>query len=604
MNIFKNNFRQNIKKPAYVGINAEDDGLYVAIKIGDEISAEYIKTDKKDIDKKIFAWLYNYSLFNDVKIISACIVSDEKKRKLTTDIWLKEDIVPCLLNIKEGNGAEKAKKAAIRAADKFKNNNLADIKFDIKRKVIVERLARLEDFKKTISKEKFNLLLELVKKFKEQKGKLIFFSSTPRGGGVALMRHALIRIYHLLGVDASWYVMSPNQKIFNITKKKFHNTLQNISNEESLTEKDKELFNQWSKKNAERFSDVFKQAKVIVIDDPQPSGLVPYIKKENPEVKIIYRSHIQIEGELAERKGTPQNKTWSFIWNNIKDIDLFVSHPVKKFIPPNVPKKKTVLIGAVTDYLDGLNKKLTKRHMQYYFDLFNGILLENEQTSLNIKRPYIIQVARFDPSKGIPDVIKSYGKLREKIEKEKWAINKIPQLVIVGHEAIDDPEGELIYQTTMGMLKMDNYAKCADDIKVARLPHSDQILNALLRGSFICLQLSHKEGFEIKVSEAISKGRHVIAYKIGGLPLQIEDKISGYLVNVGDTDKVAEILYQLLINKNKYLKFKSSARRKIKSDFFTVGNALKWLFLATELIEKGKLEGNCRLVEKIIKKEK
>ncbi len=605
MNTLKNNSKQNIKKPVYIGINIEDDGLYVAIKDRNKISVEYIKIDKERVDKKLFPWLRNYSSFNHAKIVSACIVGDGKKeRKLMTSIWMKKDIIPYLSNINGGNGAEKARKAAIKVADKFKNNNLAEIKIDTERKVLVERLVRLEDFKKTVPKEEFNLLLELVKNFKKQKGTLVFFSSTPRGGGVALMRHSLIRIYHLLEVDASWHVMNPNQDIFNITKKKFHNVLQNISSEEQLTKKDEELFNQWSKENAEKFSNVFKQAKVIVIDDPQPSGLVPYIKKENPEAKIIYRSHIQIEADLVKKEGTIQNKTWNFIWNNIKDVDLFVSHPIKKFIPFTVPKKKTVLMGATTDCLDGLNKKLTKSHMQHYFDLFNGILLENEQTSLNTKRPYIIQIARFDPSKGIPDVIKSYKKFREKAEKKKWKTNKIPQLVIVGHGAIDDPEGEMIYQKTMGMLKMDDYKRYIEDIKVARLPHSDQILNALLRGSSAYLQLSHKEGFEIKVSEAIKKGKCVIAYKTGGLPLQIENKVSGYLVEVGDTNKVAEILYKLLDGKNKCLLFKNNSEIKIKSDFLTVGGALQWLFLATKLIEKGKLEGNYQSVVKIIKKEK
>lgn len=33
-------------------------------------------------------------------------------------------------------------------------------------------------------------------------------------------------------------------------------------------------------------------------------------------------------------------------------------------------------------------------------------------------REYICQVARFDPSKGIPDVIESYRKLCERLERD------------------------------------------------------------------------------------------------------------------------------------------------------------------------------------------
>ena len=39
---------------------------------------------------------------------------------------------------------------------------------------------------------------------KKNKTKIAFFNSTPQGGGVALMRHALIRFLRLIGVDCKW----------------------------------------------------------------------------------------------------------------------------------------------------------------------------------------------------------------------------------------------------------------------------------------------------------------------------------------------------------------------------------------------------------------
>jgi hypothetical protein len=39
---------------------------------------------------------------------------------------------------------------------------------------------------------------------KKSNKKIAFFSSTPQGGGVALMRHALVRFAVLLGVDLKW----------------------------------------------------------------------------------------------------------------------------------------------------------------------------------------------------------------------------------------------------------------------------------------------------------------------------------------------------------------------------------------------------------------
>jgi len=36
--------------------------------------------------------------------------------------------------------------------------------------------------------------------------KITFFSATPQGGGVALMRHALVRFGDKLGVKLNWFV--------------------------------------------------------------------------------------------------------------------------------------------------------------------------------------------------------------------------------------------------------------------------------------------------------------------------------------------------------------------------------------------------------------
>jgi len=600
----KNN--NGIRHSAYAGVCVQKEGFCVAIKAGRKIFTERVKTGKNDVDKKIFSYLYKYPLKHNVKIIAAGFVESgdkERERKIASDIWLKEDIAPLFFKLEGGDCLRRARAAARRAAERFRDGDLIDIRFDASRRVIVEELADLRNFKKTVSAEEFKSLLALADKFKKQKGKLVFFSSTPRGGGVALMRHALIRFFRLLGIDAQWYVMIANSGVFNITKKKFHNVLQNVAPAGSeLTAKDKKAFKEWTKKNAERFAGVFKKANVIVIDDPQPSGLLPYIKKANPQAKIIYRSHIQIESDLTAKAGTPQKTTWDFIWSNIKEADLFISHPVKKFIPPSVPRAKTALMGAVTDDLDGLNKKMDKRHIRHYLEMFNEILKNNGQSPLDLKRPYIVQIARFDPSKGIPDVLEAYGKLRKKLEKENWRENKIPQLVIAGHGAVDDPEGVPIYQETVDALRSKKYEQYSQDIKVARLPDSDQILNALMRGCLIALQLSHKEGFEIKVAEALAKGKPVIAYKTGGIPIQIKDKENGFLVKTGDTGKVVKMMFKLFSDKELYLKMSKNAKEKVERDFFTVNNAAKWLFLATELLEKGEVRGNCRYVSHLMKK--
>ncbi len=454
-------------------------------------------------------------------------------------------------------------------------------------------LAMLADFQQVTPQEDISLLTTLAERFAGKK--LLFFNSTIQGGGVALMRHALIRLFQLISVDANWYVMTPGLQAFDVTKRKFHNVLQAVAPKDVvLTQEDKEIYNAWIKENVQKFEHVFPQADVIVIDDPQPSGLIPYIKQANPRAKIIYRSHIQIVASLANQPGTPQNITWSFIWNNIKTTDCYVSHPMREFIPNDVPEEKIVLMPATTDPLDGLNKPLSSEEMIQYLGLFNQLLFDEKQQPLDLNRPYITQLARFDPSKGIPDVIESYRKVREMLRDSN---TPDPQLVLAGNTAIDDPDALPIYNAIMELLKTEPYAYLASDVKLGRLPHIDELLNSLLRKAVVALQLSHKEGFEVKVTEALRKGKPVVAYRSGGIPLQIEDSVNGFLVDVGDTDQVAAHLYELLTNKDTYQKMSRAAASHYNKDYLTVSNAICWLFLAIWLSENGKIEGHYQYVK-------
>lgn len=59
---------------------------------------------------------------------------------------------------------------------------------------------------------------------------------------------------------------------------------------------------------------------------------------------------------------------------------------------------------------------------------------------------------------------------------------------------------------------------------------TDRLLNTILHGADVVCQVSIREGYEIKVSEAIDQGQWVIGTRAGGIPLQIRDGVDGRLV--------------------------------------------------------------------------
>lgn len=584
----------------YAGIQVEHGRLQVVEKHGDTIITRSSVLKYLDATADIIDWFRRSARQRRLHYVAVVYKEDDALKPLLSRLWLEEDIVPLVITRQDPAYHLPLDELVEAMAANFDEENVVQPVLSDALEVLPSELVTLTDYERIAPQDDFALLRDLAHRF--QGKKLVFINATPRGGGVALMRHALIRLLRLLHVDVRWYNLLPKKEAFDITKTKFHNVLQAVASPETvLTEDEKAVYDAWMHENAQALEGVFRQADVVVIDDPQPAGLIPYIKEANPAAKIIYRSHIQIVGSLASQPGTPQHVTWSFLWDKIQHADFFVCHPMKMFVPANVPEEKIFYVPATTDPLDGLNKPLTPEQIFTYMQLFNTLLVQAGQTPLDEQRPYIVQIARFDPSKGIPDLLDSYRQLRHMLEEQQQVI---PQLVIAGNGSIDDPDGVPIYNQIWQLLRSEAYADFACDIKVLQLPHRDQILNMLLRQSAVVLQLSIKEGFEIKVTEALMKGRPMIAYRVGGIPLQIEDGIDGYLVEeVGNTTRVAQHLYDLLTDQSLYARMCKAAEERANRDYLTVPNAICWLYLALKLVNGEQLDGHYQWVKTLAEQE-
>ena len=141
------------------------------------------------------------------------------------------------------------------------------------------------------------------------------------------------------------------------------------------------------------------------------------------------------------------------------------------------------------------------------------------QFGIDVDRPLITQVSRFDPWKDPMGVIDAYREVTEEVPEA--------QLALVGSMATDDPEGWEFFQQTF------EYADGDPDIKILNnLNNVGAIeVNAFQSQSDVCLQKSIREGFGLTVTEALWKGRPTSAGNVGGIPLQIEDGESGFLVD-------------------------------------------------------------------------
>lgn len=136
-----------------------------------------------------------------------------------------------------------------------------------------------------------------------------------------------------------------------------------------------------------------------------------------------------------------------------------------------------------------------------------------------------------------------------------------------------------------------------------RIGPSDQILNALLSKAKIVLQLSIREGFEVKVSEALHMGKPVIATLAGGIPLQVQHGKNGFLVDPGDTEAVANHLFDLWMDHELYNRMSRYAPTSVSDEVSTVGNTLSWLYLASELSKGVNVRPNGRWINDMAREE-
>ncbi|KAK4615491.1 Trehalose phosphorylase [Fulvia fulva] len=541
-------------------------------------------------------------------------------------LWLELDIVPLLIKVEEGGSLHTASQidGVDELADSMARKCLMffgpsfqpRVQVGFSNKVEVDlanraRLTSIEDYKRTVSERTWSAVTKYAAALKERKVKIAFFSATPQGGWVALMRHALIRFYTLLGVDCTWWVPKPKPEIFRITKTN-HNILQAVAgDDERLSDEQASAIHDWVQMNADRFWLRDKGplqprseggADVIIVDDPQMPNIVDISKKADPEHPVIFRSHIQIQADLADTPGTPTAGVWDWLWQSVKHADLFIAHPVSAFVPKHVNRRALAYMPATTDWLDGLNKEIRDFGNEYYLHEFNTECVRQRMNTLQYpKRDYIVQIARFDPSKGIPDVLASYAELRRNSEhcRDKKA-DETPQLVVADHYSVDDPDGVRVLNQTLELLDGE-YSDIKDSVVVMRLGPTDQLLNVLMQNARVALQLSTREGFEVKVSEGLHKGVPVIVTKAGGIPLQVQPEKSGFLVETGDYKAVAKYLDVLFSDEERYQEMSQFAASHVSDEVGTVGNAVNWMYLADQLSRGERVEPGGRWIWDLVR---
>ena len=367
-------------------------------------------------------------------------------------------------------------------------------------------------------------------------GKVVqHINSTSVGGGVAEILNRMVPLLRDLGVDTRWDLIKGGEQFFAVTKK-FHNALHGRAQE--ITARDFEIFRETS---AENVRDVDIRGDIVFIHDPQPIALV----ERRDGNKWLWRCHVDVSN--------PDRKVWRFLRSYIGRYDSAV------FSAPAFSRQLPIRQFLIAPSIDPLSDK-------------NRDLPDGEVDAVLAKygirrgKPIVTQISRFDRLKDPVGVIEAYTQVKRYSDC---------QLILAGGTATDDPEGMQVLEEVKARALED------PDIHVLLLPQNDIEINALQRASDVIVQKSIKEGFGLTVSEALWKGKPVVASNVGGIPLQITHKYSGLLCH--SVEGAAFAIKQLLSSPGYARRLGENGKEHVRNNFLITRHVRDYMLLFLSL---------------------
>jgi trehalose synthase len=363
-------------------------------------------------------------------------------------------------------------------------------------------------------------------------------SATAFGGGVAEINYTLIPLMADAGLDAHWLIIHGKDEFFNVTKL-IHNALQ--GNPTGLSEEQGEIFREYNRLNAADFPDEYD---FVIVHDPQPVAMIESF--ERSPAAWFWRCHIDLS--------TPNASVLEFLLPWIRRYDALVFHR-REYVPEAPGLPPAAIWPPAIDPLAPKNMALSREDAAYILDQFG----------IDVDRPLLTQVSRFDPWKDPLGVIDAYRIVK--------ARHPEVQLALVGSMAHDDPEGWEYYNATVA------YAGGDPDIYIlSNLNNVGAIeVNAFQVHSDAVLQKSIREGFGLTVSEALWKGRPTVAGRVGGIVTQIQHGETGWLVT--SPEECAAACLEILADPARARELSLRGKEHVRRHFLTPRLLRDWLVL-------------------------
>jgi trehalose synthase len=379
--------------------------------------------------------------------------------------------------------------------------------------------------------------------------RVLHISATAYGGGVAELLATQVPLMRSVGIGADWQVIRGSDEFFGITKE-VHNALQGADIDWSSRKQ--RVYLERALDNAIRLDGDWD---FIVTHDPQPAALRSFVRDSplgSSAAKWIWRCHIDL---------TDANPgVWEFFRPYVEMHDASV-WTLKDFAPGSLSMDRVVEAWPSIDPLSVKNLDLPTPFAEELC----------RQYGIDVHRPIVCQVSRYDPWKDPVGVIRAFRLVREKVTDA--------QLLLAGSMATDDPEGFRVWEQVQ--------EERAGDPDIYTLSNLHQVgnvqINAFQRVADVVVQKSVREGFGLTVSEPLWKYRPVVGGRAGGIVIQIRDGFDGYLVN--SVEDCAARVIDLLADPVGAEAMGVQGHEHVRANFLATRELEDWLRLLTDLRE-------------------
>lgn len=405
---------------------------------------------------------------------------------------------------------------------------------------------RLRDYESVVGSDVIQQITEDAKRLKG--ARVVHINATAYGGGVAEILQTLVPLMIDVGIEAEWQVIVGENEFFKVTKA-FHNALQGHSID--LNDEVRDIFLRNNELNAKLFEGEYDY---VIAHDPQPAALLHYHGRDGGK-HWIWRCHIDTS--------TPYLPVRDFLKPYLLEYDAAI-YTLPDYVGSGMTFPALYMVPPSIDPLAEKNRTMEMEEARRTVSRFG----------IDVNRPLLVQVSRFDPWKDPLGVIDAYRIVKSHFPEA--------QLGLIGSMATDDPEGMIYYAKTL--------RRAGEDFDVHVLSNLDGVhnreINAFQTAADVVIQKSTREGFGLVVTEALWKGKPVVGGKVGGIPLQVIDGETGFLVT--DSEACARACLFLLQNPARAREMGEHAREHVRKNFLSTRHLADYVRIFNELAGKAK----------------